>query len=400
MTYTLRPYQEECVDKCVAFLKDSTKKHNGLVVASTGMGKSLVIAAIAQRMDCKVLVFCPSIEILKQNYEKGISYGLDCAIYSASAGKKEIATVTYVTIGSVKNQAELFKDFQVIITDECHLCNPKHGTYKRFFKELPVKSIGLTATPYRLESTPNMDFKTKKIKGKGTTSLRMLNKFRGAIYKEIIYNIETGYLVNEGYLSYINYYDITPPWIKNHKFKQNTSGADYDEKALMMFNKLNRFNEYVVEILNRLLRPKSGKPRNGILVFTRFVSDAQEIAAQVQGADWISGDCDKKEREQKLIDFKEGRIKVLINASILTTGYDRPDLDTVVLATPTMSLAKYSQIIGRGIRISDRKENSWFVDLCGSYAKFGRTDHLYLNPADGEIWTGQYEKQLTGVKFE
>lgn len=84
-------------------------------------GKSMVIADIANRLDGNTIVFQPSVEILEQNFEKLHDvYGYeDCGIYSASKNAKDIKKVTFATIGSVKNKAELFSDFKNIIIDEC-----------------------------------------------------------------------------------------------------------------------------------------------------------------------------------------------------------------------------------------------------------------------------------------
>lgn len=396
MTYTLRPYQEEAVAAAVAFFTDDTRKHNAILVAATGAGKSLILAFIAKRLDANILVFQPNREILSQNYDKAKSLGLNCSMYSASVGEKIISPLTFATIGSVKNCPELFTDFDYICVDECQYVSSKQGMYKDFFKQVNKKVLGLTATPYRLESHPNMNWKTKKIKGKGTSELKMMTKYRGAIFKEIIYNIETGFLVNQGFLSHINYYDLTPADYNTDVIKKNSSGADFDEKSLALFQE--RFNTEgtLLNIIYRVLHPKlEFDRRNGVLVFVRGVDEAKRLASLSDQYAYVSGDMPKKEREAAIKAFKEGEIRVLFNSAILICGFDYPALDCVILATPTMSLARYSQETGRCIRISKDKSSSWLIDLCGNYKRFGRTDNLYLK--DGEIWSAQYNKQLTGV---
>ena len=118
MKYTLRPYQQEAVD---AALADLNKWRPALIVAPTGCGKSLIIAWLLEKLEWHTIVFQPSKEILEQNYEKFVSfYGdSDVWIYSASMGTKEIAKVTFATIGSVKNKMEDFKHFDNVIIDEC-----------------------------------------------------------------------------------------------------------------------------------------------------------------------------------------------------------------------------------------------------------------------------------------
>lgn len=107
--YELRDYQREAVDAAARFFSSGSKK-NGLIVLPTGSGKSLVIANIALRLNAPVLIFQPSKEILEQNYEKLCSYGVltDVGIFSASFNRKQVSTITFATIGSVKNCKDFF----------------------------------------------------------------------------------------------------------------------------------------------------------------------------------------------------------------------------------------------------------------------------------------------------
>lgn len=344
MKYTLRPYQQEAVDKAVEFFLDDTKKHNALMVLSTGAGKSILVSAIAQRLNTNILVLQPSKELTEQNYEKGVALGLDCSMYSASVGQKIISPLTFATIGSIKNCTELFEHFQYIIVDEAHVCNSKKGLYKDFFKALPRKVLGMTATPFRLESHPNMDWKTKKLKGRGTSELKMMTKYRGAIFKEIIYNIETGFLVNQGFLSYINYYDLTPVEYDTASIKKNSSGSDYDEKSLNAFQIKHNTTKRLIDLVYRVLNPKRPEDaRKGVLVFVRSIEEAKNLASLDSQFGYVSGDMNKKDRERILASFKSGRTKVIFNGLVLEKGFDYPALDCVILATPTMSLARYTQ---------------------------------------------------------
>ena len=114
MSYVLRDYQQKASDAAVSFFANRAKKNNAIMVLPTGAGKSLVIADIASRLEGHTLVFQPSKEILEQNYLKLCSYGiLDCSIYSASFGRKEISRITFATIGSVINHPELFQHFHI-----------------------------------------------------------------------------------------------------------------------------------------------------------------------------------------------------------------------------------------------------------------------------------------------
>lgn len=398
MIYTLRPYQQRASDAGVQYFLDEDRKHNALIVASTGCGKSLIIADIAARLNEKVLVFCPSKEILEQNYRKMATYGIPCSMYSASVNKKEISQITFVTIGSVKNEADLFKEFKYIMIDEAHLVNPKRGMYKKFLSVMKRKVLGLTATPYRLETDTKMDWESKKFES-ATSKLVMLTAYKRPVFREIICNIEASELMEQGYLSKMRYFHLPPPNWQEGKLFKNTTGSDYTDQSVRKMFKTTNFKAYLLSIIRRLMSPKDGKERNGILVFTRFVEDAQYIARQIDGAAYISGAMSKTERERVLKDFEEGRVKVLANAGVLIVGYDRPDLDTVLLATPTLSLARYYQEIGRALRISPQKDEGWIVDLCGNLKRFGVISDLNMRQCKNGWEVFSKDRQLTSVEL-
>lgn len=160
MIYQLRDYQQKASDAAVRAFQ-SKSKSNGLLILPTGAGKSLVIADIASRLDGPLLVFQPSKEILEQNFAKLQTYGVvDCGVYSASVGCKDINRITFATIKSVMNHMSDFAHFKNVMIDECHYVNSKGGQYKDFIEAENRRVVGLTATPYRL--------------GKGLNGLSML----------------------------------------------------------------------------------------------------------------------------------------------------------------------------------------------------------------------------------
>lgn len=395
MTYTLRDYQQASSDAAVRFFQDKSKK-NGLLVVPTGAGKSLIIADVAARLDGDVLVFQPSREILAQNYAKLLSYGIfDCSIYSASFNKKEISRITFATIGSVKAHKEDFNHFKYIIVDEAHVTNPKEGMYKEFFECANRKILGLTATPYRLCATRNQY-------GEPCCILKFLTRTRPRIFSEVIYQVDISTLLQRGYLARMRYFDMTvlPP----ANIKRNTTGLDFDEDDLKAHIKRFDLQTHLTDIVRRLQAPKEGGPRKGILVFTKFLEESQALCDAIPGCEMVSGETPKKERDRILAEFKEGHIKVLTNCGVLTTGYDYPELDTVVIARPTMSLALYYQIVGRAIRPHPDKECSWIVDLAGNIQRFGRVEDLHLSERSPGLYaidsySNGYIKPLTNVFF-
>lgn len=382
--YELRDYQKQAADVAVNFFQTGSKK-NGIIVLPTGAGKSLVIADIAYRLDAPVLIFQPSKEILEQNYEKLCSYGvMNVGIFSASFGRREVRKITFATIGSVKNNKDYFRIFRYVIIDECHGVNAEAGMYKDFIETIQCKVLGLTATPYRLYSSMFYG-----------SMLRFITRTNPRIFNEVLYAVQVRTLLNRGYLAPMNYYQLNI--VDTSRLRVNSTGADFTDASVRRYYREIKFNDSLENIIRRLL--VAG--RTSILVFTRFIDEANHIARVFSDcAAVVSSNTSKGDRETILRLFKEKQIKVVANVGVLTTGFDFPELATVVLARPTMSLALYYQMCGRAIRPYPEKV-SWIVDLCGNYRRFGRVEDLELRqtkPGIYAVFSGC--KQLTNVYFK
>ena len=413
--YQLRPYQQEASDAAVKFFR-SKEQYNALIIAPTGCGKSLLIADIAYRIGGNILVLQPSAEILKQNYDKMKSYGVeDISIYSASCNEKEISRITFATIGSIIRKKEEFDKFRAIIIDEAHVCNAKEGMYKEFLTRVKRKVLGLTATPYRLSSQQGKEVKGvfkpmpfKKGRQMYDKSIenrcieKILTRTVPKMFQRIIYQVPIQTLLEQGYLARLRYFQM--PVLDTAKVKRNSTGQDFDEVSLRDEMVKCCYLNRVEEIVKRLLCPKNEEDRrNGILVFTKFIDESEELCKSIPGSAMVSGETSKKEREQILEDFKEGKVKVLFNCSVLTTGFDYPALDTVVMARPTMSLAMWYQIVGRCIRPHEGKKG-WVIDLCGNIERFGEVENLQLVNDEKGLpayigYVGGEWKYLTGVYY-
>lgn len=232
--------------------------------------------------------------------------------------------------------------------------------------------------------------------------LKFLTRMRPRVFHEVVYKVEIQTLLQRGYLSKLQYFDLTV--LPQDGLKRNSTGMDFDERSL--FSEFQRVNlqAHLIDVVKRLQIPKSGIPRRGILVFTKFLDESKRLCENVEGCEMISGETSAKERKRLINDFKTGKIQVLTNVGVLTTGFDYPELDTVVMARPTMSLAMWYQIVGRAIRPHLDKDSGWIVDLCGNIKRFGRVEDLQLT----EQKPGEYAiqgvsdneyKQLTNVYF-
>lgn len=371
--FSLRNYQKQASDAAVRLFLGKQDK-NGIIILPTGSGKSLVIADIASRLDGPLLVFQPSKEILEQNFSKLQGYGIfDCAVYSASMGSKDINRITFATIGSVMNHREDFDCYKNILIDECHYCNSKAGQYKEFIEAKSRRVVGLTATPYRLDRCMG-----------GGSMLKFLTRTRPRIFSDVLYCCQVKELLHKGYLADLNYYDLTTLNLNN--VKSNSTGADYDEKSLIAEYERSGFYDKLTTTVVKVMHPKNKIPRKGILVFTAFTKEARALTERLQSiganAAIVTGETPKREREEILRRFKSGEIKVISNVGVLTTGFDYPELDTVILARPTKSLGLYYQMVGRAIRPCKGKEG-WIVDLSGNYKRFGKVSDLTVSCLPG-----------------
>lgn len=386
--FPLRVYQFGAVEAGVKCLKE--RSGPSIIVLPTWSGKSLVIANIVNQLQGKTIVLQPSKEILEQNYEKFLIYSDsdDVGIFSASVGKKQIMRVVFAMIGSIINCMELFEDYENIIIDECHGVNAKGWMYEKLISKLGNWAVlWLTATPYRL--TQNMNWST----------LKFLTRTSPRIRKNVIYYSQVADLKNEWYLADLKYYKV---WnFTRSKVKSNSTGADFDDRSLQRYYKEINFDNSLKDIVQRLM---VNWKRKNILVFTRFTSEAAALVAELgEKAAIVTAETKKKDRESILQRFKSWEITVIANVWVLTTGFDFPELETVVLARPTKSLALYYQMVGRWLRPHKNKQDCWIIDMCENRATFGKVEELKLvNWLDksGRPWMRYIEsnwKPLTNV---
>ncbi len=381
MVYTLRPYQQEAVEAAVAFL-DGAKKENAIEVLPTGSGKSLIIAEIVHRLKGPVFIFQPSKEILEQNLSKLESYGYRGCVYSTSTGRHEVGNITLATIGSVVNKADLFTNFPYVIVDECHRVSAKDGMYKTFLTELQnagAKILGLTATPYRLASNSF------------GSELRFLTRTRPKIFHEMIYFIQNRELFDAGYLAKMEY--VTANGFDRDRLKVNSTGADYTDESVQRYYRALNFQDRIVSAVDREM-----ETRKNALVFTRFVQEAEYLVRNISGAAIVTGETPKKERERLIEGFKAGDIPVVCNVGVLTTGFDYPELETVIIARPTRSLGLFYQMAGRSFRPHPKKEYAKIIDMCGNFDVFGKIEDLEIIDTGNKKWAVISKgKQLTNV---
>lgn len=363
MTITPRPYQVTGINKGVHHMLHG--QGNAYEVLPTGSGKSIVIAGVANELDGPVLVFQPSQEILWQNYHKMRSFGHLPAVFSASAGKKQISHITFGTIGSVVNRKESFEHFKHIIVDECHTFNPEPGgQYNTFLRHIAEKTghrpriLGVTATPYRLGSNSF------------GSQIRMLHRMKPKVWDKMLYHVQISELRKMGFLADMEYYRTKGIDVDQLKF--NSNGSEYTDASIKAAWDFSEMTGKVVNMVQRLLAK-----RKSVLVFVPSVAEAEAVASFLPGlAEWVCGETPKEERDRIIGGFRQGQIRCVCNVGVLTTGFDYPELDTVLLARPTRSLSLYCQMVGRAMRPHATKTTAWVIDMVGLVNTFGYMENL------------------------
>lgn len=364
MTLQLRDYQEQAIYGLYDYWA-SQRGDNPLVVAPTGAGKSLLIAKIIEDAlafpETRILMLTHVAELINQNAEEllGLVPGVDLGFYSASLGQKILdRKVTFAGIQSIWQRAhDMVPAPDLVLIDEAHLVPKNRETrYGQFLADLKVcnpnvKVVGLTATPYRLDSG-------------------YLHKGKGALFDGIAYDIPVGMLMDKGYLS--------PVISKGGQHKIDLSnvhmrGGEFIESELAMAAS---DPELVRSTVDEIC--KYGADRRSWLIFASGVGHAEMIKAEMAAkgvvAEVITGSDNKTDRARKIEDFKAFRLRCLININVLTAGFNHPATDLVALVRATNSAGLYVQMVGRGTRLAKDKADCLVLDYGQNVERHGFID--------------------------
>lgn len=362
----LRPYQEAALSDLWRWFVE--KDGNPLVVLPTGAGKSLVIAEWCKLVfdtdpDACILVLAHVRELIAQNAAElaGLWPEAPWGIYSAGLNRRDIqARLLFASIQSIHRKAcNLPRRVDMVLVDEAHLISRNQdGMYGKFLADLKtinpaVKIIGLTATPFRLDSG-------------------RLDKGDEAMFDGIAHETPVRSLIDDGYLS--------PPMGWRQKAQINTDGVGTRGGEFIAAQlEAEALDPAVVNaIANRIV--EAGHDRKGWLIFGCTVKhcEALALALNARGFDGagVFGDTDKRERDRLITDFKAQRLRFLVSQGVLTTGFNAKHVDLIALARPTKSTGLYVQMIGRGTRLSPEtnKAECLVLDFGGNIARHGPFD--------------------------
>jgi len=359
LKYSLRPYQQEAVDATLRHFRKS--RTPAVIVLPTGAGKSLVIAELAKIARGRVLVLAHVKELVEQNHSKFLSYGLEAGIYSAGLSKKDSSEkVIFGSIQSVaRADSDFFKDFSLLVIDECHRVSTEDDTqYAQVVLKIRIDNpqlciLGLTATPYRLDSGWIYQFNYQGFIC--TTESRLFGK--------CIYDLTLRQMIDAGYLTQPIQIDAPVASYDFSSLKLQTGKQSFSlEEIEAILKDQSRITPVIIQNIVEM-----ATDRKGVIIFTASVRHAAEILNYLpsENSALVVGDTPSDERDAVITRFKSRQIKFLVNVSVLTTGFDAPHVDLIAILRPTESVSLYQQIVGRGLRLYEGKSDCLVLDYTG-----------------------------------
>lgn len=368
----LRSYQQEAVDSIWRYFE--TQYGNPCVCMPTGTGKSLVIAGFLesiyrQYQNQKVLVLTHVKELIEQNFKKLMAVwpNAPAGIFSAGLNRKDVHhRIIFAGIASIAKHAEKFGCVHLVIIDEAHLVSTAEETmYNMFLTALRsinpyLKVIGLTATPWRL--------------GQGKIT-------DGGIFTDICFDITSmsafNRLIQEGFLSPLIpkptnlLLDVTGVHKVGGEYKAGELQFAVDKDAI------------TYAALTETLQVAGD--RKHWLIFASGVSHADNIASMLNSLGIetraVHSKMSGKQRDVNIEDFLTGKIQAIVSNGVLTTGFDAPWIDLIVMLRPTASTVLWVQMLGRGTRpfdgfidnvyVEEAKVNCLVLDFAGNTPRLG-----------------------------
>ena len=345
----LRDYQIEVLDR---LSKAWTRHRSVLVQMPTGTGKTVLMAEVIRRKMAEVrrkksdgiLIVAHRRELIEQIKATLEVYGIgqDRVVVESIQKLSRL-----MSDGRSKMEEVPFSPSLVII-DEAHHALAR--TYKMLWEWWPeARFLGLTATPCRLNGAPFTD-----------------------LFDVLLQSWDIQEFIDKGWLSDFDYVSAAPDSealrMVARLDKRGTDG-DYQQRQLTAVMDV---PESIVHLFNTYQAFADGK--KGI-VYAINRQHAQHIAEYYRQQDVHCAVIDSKtpsvDRKRLVADYRKGALDVLVNVDIFGEGFDVPEVEFIQLARPTLSLSKYLQQVGRGMRISEGKEAVLILDNVGLYQTFG-----------------------------
>ena len=341
-------YQEDMVKR----VQEAFRHHDSVMVQMpTGTGKTYLLAALVGLfLKEEVWVVAHRRELVSQ-----IKDTLEKFFSSLKSTSIKVISIQWLS----RHYGEMEEKPGLIVIDEAH--HALAETYAEVMNAYPkAKKLGLTATPYRLN-------------GKGFTDL----------FDTLLCSWSMERFIVEGRLSLYDYYSIKPDSAAQlliDSLQKRGADGDYQQKEL------NEVMDVKPSLERLCLTIKEYVPGKKGIVYAISIQHAEHIAEFYREngikAVAISSKTPLAERQELIERFKSsslssslnstsGDIEVLVSVDLFSEGFDCPDVEFIQLARPTLSLAKYMQMVGRGLRVAEGKEYCVILDNVGLYKRFG-----------------------------
>ncbi|MEO6597220.1 MAG: DEAD/DEAH box helicase [Planctomycetota bacterium] len=346
----LRPYQAAALEA----VRDAyRKKHRAvLVVMPTGTGKTVLFAEISRLAKGPVLVLAHRQELVEQARAK-ISAWCNDVVAVEMAHRRELTRPDFsradgtrpkITVASIQTLrqrlARVPRDaFRIVVVDEAH--HATADSYRAVLDHFDAHLLGVTATPDRSDKVP-----------------------LGEIFAEVAFEYDMRTAIKEGWLCPIRSFLVHTQADFSNVRKVAGELATRDVEQILTQEL------HLAEIATPILRERGDRPT---IVFAASVAHAHALARvlnQLSGdpscAEALDGSTSFEQRAPTLERFDRGEIKVLVNCSLFTEGFDAPRIALVAVARPVLSRSFYAQMVGRGTRIAPGKKDLLVLDFVPS----------------------------------
>lgn len=360
---TPRHYQQRAIDAAIQWMRKNTL---GCVLdLSMSAGKSIIAAFIANKMHeisggKKVLVLCPNATLVAQNAEKYSMISDEYSIYSASISKSLRHAVVFATPMSFTNIVnETNGEFCCVIVDEGDSITT---TIKNIISVLRDKNpllrvCSMTGTPYRTN-----EGWIAEIDVDGSLISEVTNPY----YKKIVERVTPRELINLGF--------ATPPKVINVSEKYDTSnlqlkgtGFSREDIDQAFVGQGRKTSAIVADIINH----SNAINARGVMIFGATIDHCNEIMESLPNynSGVINGEMGDKHNKQVIQDFRDKKIKYLVNVNMATVGFSVDHVDIIAILRATESSRLYQQILGRGMRLDPQKKEFLLLDYTDNIQK-------------------------------
>ena len=354
---SLRPYQEKAKEE---IFESWDEVDNVMFQMPTGTGKTRLFTSIIRdindysikhREPVKILIIAHRTELIDQIDESLTKYSVPHNVIAGGRDRNYKYPVNVASIQTITHPNNLRDakklNVQFVIIDEAH--HALATTYKKLWKLYPdSKKLGVTATPWRMNHQSFLD-----------------------LFDKLVLSMPIKDFIKQGYLAPYKYFSLR---------------SDSEIQSTIDDIELDRFGEYKeqsmeekmdigsirAQLLDSYLSLAEG--RKGIIYAINIIH-AKHICEEYEKAGYKAVSIDSKtpaaERKDLVGKFKKGLIDIIVNVDIFSEGFDCPDIEFIQLARPTRSLVKYLQQVGRGLRITAKKQECIILDNVGMYSRFG-----------------------------